>query len=88
MPPARGSKTQAGEVTALIDELKTILSATDPAGPATREYLKDVTEKLSLALERPGETVQRVAYYVSFSFRRIFPPQQFQPHIPRDSSPI
>lgn len=65
MGPVKSSSTPSSEVTALIDALKKVLSASDPAAPATREYLKDTTEKLSLALETPGETVQRVAYYVS-----------------------
>ena len=60
------------EVTALIDALKKTLSASDPAGPATREHLKETAEKLSLALETPGETVQRVAYYVSSSLIRFY----------------
>lgn len=65
MEPANGSSAQNSEVTALIDALKKALSANDPAAPATRQYLKETAEKLSLALETPGETVQRIAYYVS-----------------------
>lgn len=65
MELARVSSGQTSEVTALIDALKTALSANDPAGPTSRKYLKETAEKLSLALETPGETVQRIAYYVS-----------------------
>lgn len=65
MKPAKGSVAQDSEVTNTINALKRILSEKDPAAPATREHLKDAAEKLSLALETPGETVQRVAYYVS-----------------------
>ena len=65
MDPAIDSFTQNSEVTTLIDELKKTLSVNDPAGPATRRHLKETVEQLSLALETPGETVQRVAYYVS-----------------------
>lgn len=49
----------------MIDAPKKALSASDPAGPSTREQLKETAEKFSLALETPGETVQRVSYYVS-----------------------
>lgn len=65
MDTANGSFTQNLEVTALIAELKSNLLVDDPAGPATRQRLKETAEQLSLALETPGETVQRVAYYVS-----------------------
>ena len=65
MDPDNGSFTQNTEVTALIAELKKNLSVNDPAGPTTRRHLKEIAEQLSLALETPGETVQRVAYYVS-----------------------
>lgn len=65
MEPAEGCLTQNSEVTHLIDALKTILSGKNPGAPATHEYLNETSEKLSLALETPGETVQRVAYYVS-----------------------
>lgn len=64
MEPVKASSTQSPEVTALIEDLKKTLSTNDPAALATREHLKETTEKLSLALETPGETVQRVAYYV------------------------
>lgn len=64
---ARNSSAQDLEVKALIDTLKKILSASDPSGPPTREALKKTAGKLSLALETPGETVHRVAYYVSSS---------------------
>ena len=65
MDPAKCSLNQSAEVTALIDALKKTLSASDPAGPSTREQLKETAEKLTLALETPKETVERVAYYVS-----------------------
>lgn len=65
MDPTPGSSAQNSEVAMLIDALKKALSAKDPAAPATREYLKETAENLSLALETPGETVQRIAYYVS-----------------------
>ena len=65
MKPANGSAAQNSEVTTKINALKRILSEKDPAVPATREHLNIAAEKLSLALETPGETVQRVAYYIS-----------------------
>ena len=65
MDPSQGSSAQNSEVATLIDALKEVLSASEPAAPATRQHLKETAEKLSLALETPGETVQRVAYYVS-----------------------
>lgn len=68
---AKNSSAQDLEVKALIDTLKQILSASDPTGSSTREALKETAEKLSLALETPGETVHRVAYYVSSSSHSI-----------------
>ena len=70
MEPANASLTREDEVMALIDTLKKTLSASDPAGPTTRTHLKETAEKLSIALETPGETVQRVAYYVRSQFNR------------------
>ena len=67
MKPVKASATQISEITALINSLRETLSANDPAAPTTRGHLKETAEKLSLALETPGETVQRVAYYVSSS---------------------
>lgn len=64
MKTAKGNATQKSEVTTIVTTLKEILSVEDPAAPATRRHLKDTAKKLSLALETPGETVQRVAYYV------------------------
>lgn len=63
MKPVKASATQNSEITALINSLRETLSANDPAAPTTRGHLKETAEKLSLALETPGETVQRVAYY-------------------------
>ena len=65
MDSAIDSFTQNSEVTTLINELKKNLSVNDRAGLATRWHLKETVEQLSPALETPGETVQRVAYYVS-----------------------
>ena len=66
MEPAKGNSTLKSETTILIDALKKTLLASDPAAPATRVYLKETAEKLSVALETPGDTVQRIAYYVRF----------------------
>ena len=65
MDPSQGSSAHSTEVAILVDALKKALSAKDPTAPATRQHLKETAENLSLALETPGETVQRVAYYVS-----------------------
>ena len=65
MDPIQGSSAQSSEVAILVDALKKALSASDPMAPATRQHLKETAENLSLALETPGETVQRIAYYVS-----------------------
>ena len=73
MEPAKDRSSQSDEVAALIHTMKKTLSEADPAGPATRQHLKEVAERLSIALETPGETVQRVAYYVS-STSDINPP--------------
>ena len=61
------SSSDSDEVAALIHDLKRTLSADDPTAATTRKHLKRTAEKLSLALETPGETVQRVAYYVSLT---------------------
>lgn len=47
----------------LIQELKNIL-AKDASGATYNRELKDVANRLNIALETPGDTVQRVAYYV------------------------
>ena len=78
MELAKADSTKNSEVTALIDALKKALSANDPAAPPTRMYLKETAEKLSFALENPGETVQRIAYYVSIIFKLIFSPNHLQ----------
>ena len=65
MDTADASLTHNLEITNLIAELKSNLLVNDPAGPAARRRLKETAEQLSLALETPGETAQRVAYYVS-----------------------
>ena len=83
MESAKDSPAQNSEVTALIDALKKALSANDPAAPATREYLKDTAEKLSLALETPGETVQRFAYYVSSVFTPALSKHHVQRYLPQ-----
>ena len=70
MEPANASSTQGDKVMALIDTLKKTLSANDPAGPTTRTLLKETAENLSIALETPSETVQRVAYYVRSPLHR------------------
>ena len=63
---------QHHRVTDLMVQLSKYLSVDDPGGPATRRQLKEIAEQLSLALETPGETVQRVAYYVSALFNRAY----------------
>ena len=52
------------EVSALIDTLRDSLPQKGSDGSYNREQLKDVAERLSIALETPGETCQRVTYYV------------------------
>ena len=78
MDPSHGRSAQSSEVATLIDALKNALSAIDPAAPATRQHLKETAENLRLALETPGETVQRVAYYVSSIPKSGLPYHQFQ----------
>ena len=55
---------QNPEVPALIESLKQSLPQKGLDGSYNREQLKEVAERLSIALETPGETCQRVAYYV------------------------
>ena len=86
MDLAKSNPVQNPEAMALIDVLKNALSTNDPAGSATRAHLKESAEKLSLALETPGETVQRIANYVrSFSYSKLaqFASCQFSPHLNR-----
>ena len=52
------------EVPALIESLRQALPQKGPDGSYNREQLKETAERLSIALETPGETCQRVAYYV------------------------
>ena len=78
MDPSQGESAQNSEVATLIDALKDALSATDPAAPATRQHLKQTAGNLSLALETPGETVLRVAYYVSSLSKPAFSCHQLQ----------
>jgi len=54
-------------VSALIAAVKDSLPSDVSSQAYDREKLKDAAYKLTLALESPGDTVQRVAYYVSFS---------------------
>ena len=56
------------EVANLIASLKDCLSGNGSEGSYDRERLKETAERLSIALETPGETVQRVAYYVRQPF--------------------
>ena len=73
MNPADGGLSQDVEVMALIAGLRKDLSVNDPAGPATRRHLKELAEQLSMAHETPGETVQRVAYYIGTLFNLNLP---------------
>ena len=47
-----------------IKSIKTLLPEDASKGSFDREKLKEAATKLSLALETPGDTVQRVAYLV------------------------
>lgn len=47
----------------LIQDIKKLL-AKDALGATYNRELKDVAYRLSIALETPGDTIQRVAYYV------------------------
>ena len=78
MDPNKGSPAQNSEVAILVDALKKALSTKDPTAPATRQYLKETAENLSLALETPGETVQRIAYYVSLPSQPASPHEQLK----------
>ena len=55
---------QEADAAALIKYLKTMLIKDDAGQSYHRESLKDIAYRLSIALETPGDTVQRVAYYV------------------------
>ena len=52
------------EVEKSITTLKDLLPKDGSGGSFDREKLRDAAHKLSLALETPGDTVQRVAYLV------------------------
>ena len=72
--PSTAISDQASEVTALITSLKDYLPRGDSEGSYDRERLKEAAERLSIALETPGDTVQRIAYYVRMSF--VFVPYE------------
>ena len=61
-----GMASQDTEVSALIDILRDSLPQKGSDGSYNREQLRDVAERLSIALETPGETCQRITYYVGF----------------------
>ena len=48
----------------LIDSLRSSLPQADAGGSYNREKVKELASKLSIALETPGETVQRIAFLV------------------------
>lgn len=54
---------QSADSSILIQCLKDIL-AKDTAGTSYNRELREVAHRLSIALETPGDTVQRIAYYV------------------------
>ena len=56
---------QNPEVPALIASLRQSLPQKGPDGSYNRDQLKETAERLSIALETPGETCQRMAYDVS-----------------------
>ena len=82
MEPAKNSSVQDPNVRALIDALRTSLSGSDPVTLSTRKHLKESAERLSLALETPAETVQRVAYYVSSISTSVLPEVIITPNLP------
>ena len=49
---------------ASIAALKALLPGDGSEGSYSREKLRDAAIKLSMALETPGDTVQRIAYLV------------------------
>ena len=51
----------------LINAVKDNLPSDTPSQAYDRVKLKEAAYKLALALETPGDTVNRVAYYVSSS---------------------
>ena len=69
--PANGPKgddsSEPAQDTAMegaIAALKALLPGDGSGGSYSREKLRDAAVKLSLALETPGDTVQRIAYLV------------------------
>lgn len=60
------SSTKAGnsEASSLIDSVRENLPSQGSDGSFDREKLKRLAFELSIALETPGDTVQRIAYYV------------------------
>ena len=72
--PSTAASDQDSEVMALATSLKSYLPRGDSVGSYDRERLKEAAERLSIALETPGDTVQRIAYYVRISF--VFVPYE------------
>lgn len=68
------------EVSALIESLRETLPRKGSHKSYNREKLKEIAEQLSIALETPGETCQRVSYYVRQSVPSIFCCKTLQVH--------
>ena len=62
---------QETSIKSLIDSLKSSLSEYDSKGSYDRVKLKTTAEKLSSALENPGETAHRIAHYVGLSSKSM-----------------
>ena len=67
--------SQDAETESLVTTLKGLLSKIGSRGPDDRKQLKETASKLSLALETPGDTVQRVAYLVRFPYHSLLAPR-------------
>lgn len=75
---ADGSGSGSGSVSVSDAEAKNCITAIQgllpkghSGGPYNREKLRDAAVKLSLALETPGDTVQRISYLVWSCLHRL-----------------
>ena len=56
--------SESSEIAALLSSLKENLPDDCTSSSYNREKLRETAQKLSLALETPGETAQRIVYLV------------------------
>lgn len=59
-------------VEALTQRIKDLLGREDSGTASSKHELKELAQKLSVALESSPETIERLAFYVRNPFRQLF----------------